>query len=64
MTKFEMKDDYKLLKRFSKENMSRTKFLSSDILNQNGFLYNDPNSIISKAWTLVEDLKMASELKS
>ena len=64
MTKFEMKDDYKLLKRFSKENMSRTKFLSSDILNQNGFLYNDPNSIISIAWTLVEDLKMASELKS
>ena len=45
MTKFEMKDDYKLLKGSSKENMSRTKFLSSDILNQNGFLYNDPNSI-------------------
>ena len=40
-----MKDDYKLFKGSSKENMSRTKFLSPDILNQNGFLYNYPNSI-------------------
>ena len=40
-----MKDNYKLLKGSSKENMNRTKFLSSDILNQNGFLYDDPNSI-------------------